>query len=138
MSRRARAIVGVVAAGVVAALAAAYLTGFIIVGDPYSGVWNVEGQWNATGFNGGSLIKQTDSGYVFTYVQGTKEMGWHPLQRHGRSLEGEYGDAQRVIFEYQPWTGHLVWTWHDHGLLRVPRLPLKKATDSTSVPPQTD
>ena len=133
MSRRVWIIVGVVAAVVVASPAAVYLTGLVIVGDPYSGVWNVEG----TPAHTGSLIKQTDDGYLFTALVGGEAVGWHPLQREGRTLEGEYPEAQRVTFEYQPWSGRLVWTNWDHGTLRG-HLTLRKATDDTSVPKPVD
>jgi hypothetical protein len=137
MSRRAWVIVGVVAAVVVGSLAAVYLTGLIIVGDPYSGVWNVEGRWTSAGPNGGYLIKRTDDGYVFTALVGDELVGWRPLQQDGRTLTGEW-DGTRFIFKYQPWTGHLVWTYWEHDILRVPSLPLRKATDDTSVPKQVD
>jgi hypothetical protein len=133
VSKRAWIIVGVVTAGVVASLAAVYLTGLVIVGDPYSGVWNVEGKPEHTG----SLIKQADGGYLFTALVGGEAVGWHPLQRNGRTLEGEYPEAHRVTFEYQPWSGRLVWTNWDHGTLRG-HLTLKKATDDTSVPKPAD
>ena len=133
MTKRAWIIVGVVAAVVVCSLAAVYLTGLVIVGDPYSGVWNVEGKPPHTG----SLIKRTDEGYVFTALVGGEPVGWHPLQRDGRTLEGEYPDAQRVAFEYQPWAGRLVWTNWDHGTLRG-HLTLRKATDDTTVPKLVD
>lgn len=146
MRRRAWIMVGVATAVVLAAAAAAYLTGFIIVGDPFSGVWNTDaaatlgpdGEWKTTGeLSGGSLIKRTSSGYVFTMVWGAKARGWHPLRRHGRRLEAEYDD-QRITFEYQPWSGHLLWTYYDHGILRADAVALEKVTDSTSVPPQTN
>jgi hypothetical protein len=133
VTKRAWIIVGVVAAVVVCSLAAVYLTGLVIVGDPYSGVWNVEGKPPHTG----SLIKRTDEGYVFTALVGGEAVGWHRLQRDGRTLEGEYPDAQRVAFEYQPWTGRLVWTNWDHGTLRG-HLTLRKATDDTTVPKLVD
>jgi hypothetical protein len=133
MGRRGWIIVGVVAAVAVASLAAAYLTGLVIVGDPYSGVWNVEAKPADTG----SLIKQTDDGYVFTALVGGKVMGWHPLHRDGRTLFGEW-NRERYVFEYQPWSGHLVWTYRDHGILRVDGMPLKKAADSSAVPQRTN
>ncbi len=133
MGTRAWIVVGVVAAVIVASLAAVYLTGLIIVGDPYSGVWNVEGKPTHTG----SLIKRTDEGYVFSALIGGKDNGWQPLQRHGRTLEFENPEGHKVTFEYQPWTGHLIWTNWDRGKLRG-RLTLRKATDDTSVPKPVD
>jgi hypothetical protein len=129
VSKRGWIIGGVAAAVVGCALAAVYLTGLVIIGDPYSGVWNVEAKPADTG----SLIRQTDDGYVFTALVGGKVMGWHPLRRDGRTLVGEW-DSERHVFEYQPWNGRLVWTHWDHDTLRVDGMPLKKATDSTSVP----
>jgi hypothetical protein len=133
VSKRAWIVVGVVAAVVVASLAAVYLTGLVIVGDPYSGVWNVEGKPAHTG----SLIKRTDEGYVFSALIGGEANGWQPLQRHGRTLEFENPEGHRVTFEYQPWTGHLVWTNWDRDQLRG-HLTLRKATDDTSVPKPVD
>ena len=136
MSKRTWGIVGLVAAVVVAVLAAAYLTGFIIVGDPFSGLWNTDGahtKWKTTG----SLIKLTDDGYVFTALVGGKVNGWHPLEQHRRTLSGEWG-GERFIFTYQPWSGHLVWMYWDHGNLVVPGMSLKKVTGGTSVPAQTN
>jgi hypothetical protein len=131
VGKRAWIVVGVVAAIVVGSLAAIYLTGLVIVGDPDSGVWNVEGKPAHTGY----LIKQTDDGYVFTALVGGEVVGWHSLQRDGRTLAGEWG-SERMTFEYQPWSGHLVWTSWDHGRLG-PHSPLRKATNDTSVPKQT-
>ena len=133
MSRRAWILVGLVAAVVVGGLAAAYLSGVIIVGDPFSGVWNMQGRPLDTG----ALIKHTDDGYVFTALVGGKAVGWHPLRRDRRTLIGEW-DAERYTFEYQPWTGHLVSIYRSRGGREIGPLVLKKATGDTSLAPQTD
>jgi len=129
----------VIVTAVVAALAAAYLTGFIIIiGDPFSGVWNTDpaGTWIADGPNASSgvVIKRASSGYVYTMVAGTTTNGWHPLERHGRVLDSK---ARGATFEYQPWSGHLVFTSQPPHTRRLGPLVLKKVTDSTSIPPQT-
>ena len=135
----------VIVTAVVAVLAAAYLTGFIIIlGDPFSGVWNTDpaatlspaGTWIADGPNASSgvVIKRTSSGYVYTMVAGTTTNGWHPLERDGRVLDSK---ASGATFEYQPWSGHLVFTDQPPHTRRLGPLVLKKVTDSTSIPPQT-
>jgi len=135
----------VIVTAVVAVLAAAYLTGSIIIlGDPFSGVWNTDpaatlspaGTWIADGPNASSgvVIKRTSSGYVYTMVAGTTTNGWHPLERHGRVLDSK---ASGATFEYQPWSGHLVFTDQPPHTRRLGPLVLKKVTDSTSIPPQT-
>ena len=137
MKKRAWVIVGVVAAVVIGALAAVYLTGLVIVGDPFSGLWNTSGQ--PVGAKGGSgyLIKRADDGYVVTALAGTHVQGWRPLQRHGRTLDGSwYGEE--MAFEYQPWSGHLVWKYWEHGKQLGPGMTLKRATSSTSIPAQTN
>ena len=145
MSRRAWVVVGAVAAVILAASAAAYLTGFVIIGDPFSGVWSTdpaaalspEGTWIAEGPNASSglLIKQTSSGYVYTGLLGTTMItGWQPLERHGRVLDNK---VRRFSAEYQPWSGHLVVTDGSGGRVIGP-LILRKVTDSTSVPSQTN
>lgn len=146
MSRRAWIIVEVAAVVVLIAVATAYLTGFIIVGDPFSGVWSTDTvvtlgadgeRKTAEKLSGGAIIKRTSSGYVFTIgFSGAKDLGWHPLERHGRRLEAQY-DNQRVTFEYRPWNRYLLWTWYDHGVLRTAGLKLEKVADADSVPSQT-
>jgi hypothetical protein len=136
VGKRAWIVVGVVAAVIVASLAAVYLTGLIIVGDPFSGLWNTDGadtEYKTTG----SLIKHTDDGYVFTALVGGEVNGWHPLEQDRRTLSGEW-NGERFIFTYQPWSGHLVWTYWDHDTLRVRGMVLKKVTSDTSVPTQVD
>jgi len=143
MNRRARVIGGAAAAVILVALAAAYLTGFLLIGDPLSGTWNTnpeaalgaEGTWKADGPDpsSGIIIKRTSSGYVFAGVVGTILRGWYPLERHGRVLDSK-AKSWRVTFEYQPWSGHLVSTDQQGGHQIV--LVLKKVTDSTSVPPK--
>jgi hypothetical protein len=145
MKRRGVVVLVVIVTAVVAVLAAAYLTGFIIIlGDPFSGVWNTDpaatlspaGTWIADGPNASSgvVIKRTSSGYVYTMVAGTTTNGWHPLERHGRVLDSK---ASGATFEYQPWSGHLVFTDQPPHTRRLGPLVLKKVTDSTSIPPQT-
>jgi hypothetical protein len=144
MRRRRTVVVVVIVAAVVAASAAAYLTGIIIIGDPLSGVWNTEpaatlspgGTWRTDGPNpsSGVLIRRTGSGYAFTGVMGTLTSGWHPLERHGRVLEYK-AKSWRATFAYHPWSGHLVFD-DNQGGIRL-HLVLKKVTDSTSIPPQT-
>jgi hypothetical protein len=135
MKKRVWIIAGVVAAVVVGALAVVYLTGLVIVGDPYSGLWNTTGQQVGAQGTSGYLIKRTDDGYVFTAVAGTNENGWRPLQRHGRTLDAKsYGEE--FSFAYQPWNGHLAYTYLDHGI--VVRLTLKKAPDSSAAAAQVD
>jgi hypothetical protein len=134
MKKRAWVIVGVVAAVVIGALAATYLTGLVVVGDPFSGLWNRGGQ--PVGVEGGSgyLIKQTDDGYVFTAVAGTSPGGWRQLQRHGRTLDGKWG-REEFTFEYQPWNGHLAYTYREQPSIVV-HMALKKAPNSTAVLPE--
>jgi hypothetical protein len=145
MKRRGVVVLVVIVTAVVAVLAAAYLTGFIIIlGDPFSGVWNTDpaatlspaGTWIADGPNASSgvVIKRTSSGYVYTMVAGTTTNGWHPLERDGRVLDSK---ASGATFEYQPWSGHLVFTDQPPHTRRLGPLVLKKVTDSTSIPPQT-
>jgi hypothetical protein len=137
MGKRAWIIVGAVSLAVAATLAAAYLTGSIVIGDPFSGVWNYRGTWSSDGQDTGSLIKQTENGYVFTQVLADKAQGWLPLQRDGRTLTAQWDD-ERFTFEYQPWNGRLVWkAWH-HGRVEVPGMPLRKVTGSTSLPVATN
>ena len=128
MSKRAWIIVGVVAAVVVGSLAAVYLSGLITDGDPFTGVWNVEGKPPDTGL----LIRRTDDGYVFITLVGGKAGGLHSLERRGRTLVGEFGDNHRVSFEYQPSNGHLVWRKWVNGI-RVGPQELRKAADGSSV-----
>jgi hypothetical protein len=135
MKKRAWIIVGVVAAVVVVALAAVYLSGVVIVGDPFSGMWNTAGK--PVGAQGGSgyLIKRTDDGYVFAAQAGTNRQGWRHLQRHGRTLDATwYGEE--FTFAYQPWSGHLAYTYRDHGILI--HMTLKKAPGSTTGAPASD
>lgn len=132
----------VIVAAVMVAMAAAYLTGFITIGDPFSGVWSTDpaatlspaGTW--TNESSGLLIKRTGTGYVFTSVIGmTHSTGWKPLKRHGWVLEYKT-KSESFKFEYQPWTGHLV-SADVYDIGRHIVLVLRKVTDSTSIPPQT-
>jgi hypothetical protein len=59
-------VVEVIVAAVVAASAAAYLTGFIIIGDPFSGTWRL----NPDDPNYAVVIKQTRAGYYFAVANG--------------------------------------------------------------------
>jgi hypothetical protein len=135
MRSRALVISGVVAVLVIAALGAVYLTGLVTLGDPYSGLWNTGGRLTAKGPNGGYLIKRSGDGYVVSGVLGKYVQGWLPLRRDGRTLVGQWG-AERMTFEYQPWTGRILWTSWSHGHRDVGPLLLDKATGSTSVPPR--
>jgi hypothetical protein len=126
----------VAAAVVIGALAVVYMTGLVIVGDPFSGLWNTTGQ--PVGAQGGSgyLIKQTDDGYAVTALAGTHVQGWRPLQRDGRTLHGKwYGEE--MTFAYQPWSSHVAFTFRDHGKI-LARMTFKKATDSTVVPAEVN
>jgi hypothetical protein len=132
MGKRTWGIIGLVVAVVAAVLAAAYLTGFIIVGDPFSGLWNTEGadtKFKTTGY----LIKRTDEGYAFTALVGGEVKGWHPLEQDRRTLSGEWG-GERYTFTCQPWSGHLAWSWWERRAPRVRGMVLKKVTGSTSIP----
>jgi hypothetical protein len=155
--RRTFAVIVVVAvAAVVAGLTAAYLIGFTVVGDPFSGAWNTDpektwgpaGTWRTDMANpsSGLIIKRTSSGYVCTSVVGTHNSGWDPATRHGRTLEAQVKTIDengtvvvggRQTFEYQPWSGHLVFTDYQ-GDRRTAHLVLKKVADSTSIPPQKE
>ena len=134
MKKRAWVIVGVVTAVVIGALAATYLTGLVVVGDPFSGLWNRGGQRLGAEGGSGYLIKQTDDGYVFTAVAGTNLGGWQPLQHHGRTLESKWG-GEEFTFEYRPWSGHLAFTYREQPGIVV-HMTFKKAPDSTVVPPE--
>lgn len=124
MSRRAFIALLVIGVLAIAALLAVYFSGLIIVGDPFPGVWNVEGKPSDTGM----LIKRMEDGYVFTALVAGEVVGWRRLERRGRILVGQYPDSKRVSFAYQPWDGHLVWTNWDGGDLRG-HLELSKAAD---------
>ncbi|MFA4965705.1 MAG: hypothetical protein WC709_08745 [Thermoleophilia bacterium] len=128
MSKRTLIRVGLTGAVVVALLVAVYLSGLISDGDPFTGVWNVEGKPPDTG----SLIRRTDDGYVYIALVAGNAVAWCRLERRGRTLVGETGDDHRVSFEYQPSNGHLVlWQWI-RGI-RIGPLELRKAADGSSV-----
>lgn len=136
MSKRVWVIAGVVVAVVVCSLAVVYLTGLVIVGDPFSGLWNTSGQPVRGEKGGGYLVKRTDDGYAVTALAGTHVQGWRSLQRDGRTLHGEwYGEE--MTFAYQPWSGHATFTFRDHGKV-LAHVTLKKAPDSTAVPSEVD
>ena len=127
-------VAAIVVATAVAAVAAAYLTGLIIIGDPFSGTWRLDPK-DASGV----VIKRTDDGYFFASDNGHTSTGWLSAKRKGRILDsslrvmddGQFtGVTVRTTFEYQPWNGHLVEV--DHGL----HLTLTKVSDSTWIHPQ--
>src|SRR5512147_1159322 len=113
MKRRRRVVVMVVVAAVVAGLGAAYLTGFIVIGDRFAGTWSA-GNPDAK-----LVIRHTDKGYSSTNVLGGQYSdGWWPLKRTGRNTLGYEGrvwedgkPTRQVIrfrFVFQPWSRHLV------------------------------
>jgi len=137
MSRRSAVVISVLVGVVAIAFGMAYLTGAIILGDPFTGVWNARGTWARAG-DSGAVIRRTSNGYVYTTITGVKPSeGWQPLQREGRRLVGE-GNGGQTVFEYQPWTGHLVFIRREHGILIVRGMTLKRVTSSTQIPPASD
>jgi hypothetical protein len=140
MSKRGWVVLAVLAAVMVGALAAVFLSGVVILGDPFTGLWNSGGKLTDKGPNGGYLIKHTADGYEVSEVVGKDVLqGPLPLKRDGRKLVGEWGGGVRQTFVYQPWNGHLILSDWVHGHPDVPPvLTLRKATSSTSVPPEAD
>jgi hypothetical protein len=125
----------IVVAAALAAFAAAYLTGLIIVGDPFSGTWRLDPK-DAYGV----VIKRTGDGYFFAVDNGETSTGWLSAKRKGRVLDSRLrlmdhgqpaGMTVRSTFEYQPWNAHLVQV--DHGLHRT----FTKVSDSTWIHPQS-
>jgi hypothetical protein len=137
VSKRTWIALGVLAAVVVGALAVVLLSGVVVLGDPFTGLWNAGGSLTDKGPNGGYVIKHTADGYEVTGVVGEHVQGWRPLKRDGRTLVGDWG-YERMTFEYQPWNRHLIFSAWNHGTVEVPGMALMKATSSTSIPPETD
>ncbi len=140
MSKRTWIVLGVLAAVLVGALAAVFLSGVVVRGDPFTGLWNSGGKLTDKGPNGGYLIKHTADGYEVSEVVGKDVLqGPLPLKRDGRHARRRVGRRPARTFVYQPWNGRLILSAWIHGRPDVPPvLTLRKATSSTSIPPGAD
>lgn len=103
----------VVSVAVLACLSAAWLAGFIGIGEPCAGTWKVPGG----DVPGNFVIRHTDAGYGFAVLIGAFTNRWFPL-KHDRNTLTFVGRVQpngqtteEVVgwrFVFQPWSGHLI------------------------------
>ena len=106
------------------ALIAAYMTGFISIGDPFPGTWDSG--------DGKIVIRHTDEGYSYSLVYGRHSSGWSSARRTRNTLTSvRLGRLVRVTLVFQPWSRHLLVREYSSGGTAV----LHKVSGDTTIPP---